>query len=178
MARPRSKAELQIAARVQYQKLKSLLDSMSEAERSARLSYGENFTAKEAHWERDRSIRDVLAHLYEWQLLLLNWLESNSAGIAKPFLPEPYNWRNYAGLNTEIWQRHQGTSLETISSLLDDSQQSLIDLIETYSNEELFEKAYFPWTGTTSLGAYFVSATSSHYEWAGKKIRAYLKANR
>ncbi|MVY67466.1 ClbS/DfsB family four-helix bundle protein, partial [Escherichia coli] len=34
---------------------------------------------------------------------------------------------------------------------------------------------HFGWTGTTSLGSYFVSATSSHYEWAAKKTRAYAR---
>ncbi|WP_152994728.1 ClbS/DfsB family four-helix bundle protein [Trueperella bernardiae] len=28
---------------------------------------------------------------------------------------------------------------------------------------------------STSLGFYFVSATSSHYEWAAKKTRAYMR---
>ncbi|MGO3678157.1 MAG: ClbS/DfsB family four-helix bundle protein, partial [Microbacteriaceae bacterium] len=35
---------------------------------------------------------------------------------------------------------------------------------------------FFPWTGTTSLGSYCVSATSSHYDWAIKKIRAHIRA--
>ncbi|MGO2315573.1 MAG: ClbS/DfsB family four-helix bundle protein, partial [Pseudolactococcus laudensis] len=28
------------------------------------------------------------------------------------------------------------------------------------------------------LGAYFISATSSHYDWAMKKLRKQIKANR
>ena len=44
-----------------------------------------------------------------------------------------------------------------------------------YSNEELFTKKYFNWTGTTDLGSYFVSTTSSHYDWAIKKIKSHCK---
>jgi hypothetical protein len=43
--------------------------------------------------------------------------------------------------------------------------------METHSDEELFEKKRYQWTGTTSLGSYLVSATSSHYEWALKLIK-------
>ncbi|MDO4718000.1 MAG: ClbS/DfsB family four-helix bundle protein [Propionibacteriaceae bacterium] len=49
------------------------------------------------------------------------------------------------------------------------------NLADSFTNTELFEKDQFPWTGTTTLGSYCVSATSSHYEWAMKKIRARLK---
>ena len=36
----------------------------------------------------------------------------------------------------------------------------------------------YQWTGTTDLGAYFVSTCSSHYEWAIKKIKAHCKKTR
>ncbi|MEL6140134.1 MAG: ClbS/DfsB family four-helix bundle protein, partial [Bacteroidota bacterium] len=29
----------------------------------------------------------------------------------------------------------------------------------------------YAWTGTTSLGAYLISSTSSHYDWAYKLIK-------
>jgi len=39
-------------------------------------------------------------------------------------------------------------------------------LIEVFSNDELFTKGIYKWIGGTSLGSYFVSSTSSHYDWA------------
>ena len=50
--------------------------------------------------------------------------------------------------------------------------------IERFSNDELFSKKYFDWTGTTTLGSYCVSATSSHYDWAIKDIKKALKKYR
>jgi len=44
-------------------------------------------------------------------------------------------------------------------------------LIESLSDEELFEKRRFPWTGTTNIGSYCVSVTSSRYDWFMKKIK-------
>jgi len=48
-------------------------------------------------------------------------------------------------------------------------------LIDGFSNDELFEKKHFPWTGTTNIGTYCVSVTASHYDWAMKKIKQYTK---
>jgi hypothetical protein len=49
-------------------------------------------------------------------------------------------------------------------------------LIEAHGDEELFTKKRYAWTGSTSLGAYLVSATSSHYDWATKKLRKAKRA--
>jgi hypothetical protein len=46
---------------------------------------------------------------------------------------------------------------------------------EKYCKEELFTKKKYQWTGTTSLGAYLVSATSSHYDWGLKTIKPLKK---
>jgi hypothetical protein len=48
-------------------------------------------------------------------------------------------------------------------------------LIERHSDAELFTKEHYAWTGRTSLGAYLVSCTSSHYDWALKLVRNGLK---
>ena len=176
MARPKSKPELLEAAEVQYSKLMSLIDSMSDIERNTPLYYGPDFNKKEAHWARDKNLRDILVHLYEWHQLLLNWASSNQAGDAQPFLPQPYSWKTYGDMNVEFWRKHQDTPYDEALQLVDGSHRKVIELVEDFSNDELFEKAYFHWTGTTTLGSYCVSATSSHYDWAIKKIRAHIRA--
>ncbi len=47
----------------------------------------------------------------------------------------------------------------------------MIELIGKPTDEELFTNKCYGWTGSTSLGAYLVSATSSHYDWAIKTLR-------
>jgi hypothetical protein len=165
MSRPTNKEELLIAARETFDKL---LPYISE-----NITFTQKIAeaGKEAHWGRDKNTRDVLVHLYEWHILLLSWVESNIRGISKPFLPEPYSWKSYGDMNTEFWKKHQNTSYEEATKLLHDSHKKVINLIESLSNDELFEKKHFNWTGTTSIGAYCISATSAHYEWAIKKLK-------
>ena len=176
MSRATTKQELIESAAEQFEKMWSLIDSMTQAEQAAELYFGENFNKKEAHWERDKNLRDVLVHLYEWHQLLINWVDANQSGKPQPFLPEPYNWKTYGQMNVGFWEKHQSTSYEDSKEMLRGSHNKVMDLIGSFSNEELFEKKHFPWTGTSTLGAYCVSATASHYDWAIKKIKAHIKA--
>ncbi len=178
MGRPATKPDLIKAANEQFEKMWKLIDSMSDDVRNTAFNFGDNLNQKEAHWERDKNLRDVLVHLYEWHQLLLNWVEANQNGEEKPFLPEPYNWKTYSQMNVKFWEKHQSTSYENAKELLCDSHKKVSNLMEQFTNEELFERKHFAWTGTTSLGAYCVSATSSHYDWAMKKIKAHIKAYR
>ena len=161
MARPSTKDQLIELSDENFKKLFDIINSMSEQDQES------NFMFE----DRDKNIRDVLIHLYEWHQLVLNWVKANIAGIETSFLPKPYNWKTYPQLNIVFWEKHQNTSLKEAIELLNKSHAEVIELIKSFSNEELFTNKYFKWTGTTSLGSYCVSSTSSHYEWAIKKIK-------
>lgn len=175
MARPKTKTELLEAADDNFDKMWQLIDSMTEEEFTTEFDFKDNPKDIAAHWKRDKNVRDILVHLYEWHQLLIRWVEANQSGVSKSFLPATYNWRNYAKMNVEFWEKHQNTSYEEAKELLLQSHEEVMALLRQFTNEELFTKKYFDWTGTTSLGSSFVSSTSSHYEWATKKIRKHIK---
>ena len=175
MSRATTKTDLQIAANEQFDKLWKLIEPMSDEQQNA--TFGSEMAAagKEAHWSRDKNVRDVIVHLYEWHQLLLDWVSANRNGTAKSFLPDPYNWKTYPAMNVEIWKKHQDTPLTDAKKMLKESHNDVMALIETFSNDELFAKKAFAWTGTSTLGAYCVSTTSSHYDWAIKKMKIHIK---
>lgn len=166
MARPTTKVQLLEVAEENFNKLFKLIDTIPLEEQDDIFSFE----------DRDRNLRDVLIHLYEWHQLLINWINSNRAGESKTFLPSPYNWKTYPQMNIEFWEKHQTTPLNKAIILLKESHKEVIKLIELFSNEELYTNKFFNWTGTTSLGSYCVSATSSHYDWAIKKIKKHIKS--
>lgn len=176
MARPTNKAALLEAAQTSFDKLWQTIDGMEPQVLSTPFDFSDQPNKKEAHWQRDRNLRDVLTHLYEWHQLLINWIERNQAGESAPFLPPPYNWKTYGEMNLVLWQQHQATSLDAAIELVTVSHAKALAHIETFSDQALFTKQYFDWTGSTTLGSYCVSALSSHYEWAIKKLRAHNKA--
>lgn len=175
MGRAQSKNELISASQVNFEKMWKLIDSMSENEMNTEMDFSMDQNKKQAHWKRDKNLRDILIHLYEWHMLLLNWVYSNQDGDSKPFLPKPYNWKTYGDMNVEFWQKHQTTHLEQSKKMIKESHEKVMALIDTFSNDELFTKGVFDWTGTTTLGSYCISATASHYDWAIKKLKAHIK---
>lgn len=175
MGRAKTKKELILGAHDNYKKLEALMLSLSDIERNTQFDFSKDEKKKEAHWKRDKNIKDVLVHLYEWHQLLIGWIKSNQAGISKHFLSKPYTWKTYGDLNMLFWEKHQDTTYEEAQKMLSKSHCDAMDIINLFSDAELFTKDVFSWTGTTTLGSYCVSATASHYEWAIKKIKAHVK---
>lgn len=175
MPRPTTKTELLKAAEENYSKLNKLIASLTEEQLNTPFDFSGDEKKKEAHWRRDKNLRDVLVHLYEWHTLLLNWVAVNENGESKPFIPEPYNWKTYGEMNVEFWKKHQSTSLEKAKEMLKKSHADTLALAEKFSDEELFTKGKFKWVGGSVLGSYFISVTSSHYDWAMKKLKAHIK---
>jgi len=178
MPRAATKTDLINDAAAGWDKLWKQIGGLPDSARNAEFNFGDGPNLKEAHWKRDKNLRDVLVHLYEWHRLLLNWTAANLNGDAKPFLPEPYNWKTYGQMNVEFWEMHQSTPYESAESMLRESHNQVMTLIESFTDEELFAKKHFSWTGTTNLGTYCVSATVSHYDWAVKKIKRHAGKGR
>ena len=174
MPRPVTKKELTEAANANYEKLFAFIETMTEKELDTPFDFS-SLNKKEVHWTRDKNLRDVLAHLYEWHRLLLEWTEANLKGEERPFIPKPYSWKTYGDMNVELWKKHQSTSLEDAKEMLEKSHAEVIALAEKFSDEELFTKGVYKWVGGTTLGSYFISCTSSHYDWAMKKLKAHIK---
>jgi hypothetical protein len=121
--------------------------------------------------DRDRNLRDVLVHLTAWHAMMLRWYADGMAG-AKPVMPAPgYTWKTTPAMNAAIWEGAQDVTLEQALADFAESHAQVMGLIEAHTDEELFTKKRYAWTGSTSLGAYLISATSSHYDWALTKLR-------
>lgn len=175
MPRPRNKEDLLMAANDNFEKLFALIDGMTQVEKDTPFDFSMDEKKTEAHWKRDKNVRDVLAHLYEWHQLLIHFVDENEKGDNTPFLPKPYTWKTYGAMNQVFWQKHQNTTLEEITQMLKESHNQVMERIAEHSNEALFVEKAFPAVGGTVLGSYFVSSTSSHYDWAIKKLKAHKK---
>ncbi|MEM7373160.1 MAG: ClbS/DfsB family four-helix bundle protein [Bacteroidota bacterium] len=165
MPKPSSKHELLARSQQAYQQLMNLIEGYSQEELTKEFPTG----------SLNRNVRDILAHLHHWHLMMASWYEVGMRGD-KPDMPaKGYSWKTLPDLNRHIWQIYQEMELETVLASLQDSYQQVQTIIQQHSEEELFEKKRFAWTGSTSLGAYLISNTSSHYEWAIKRIKKSMK---
>ncbi len=163
MGRPTSKSELLSAASEEFERLWVAVDSVAPARREVP-------GACEA-W----SVKDLLAHLHAWQQMAIEWEKVGSAG-EKPTIPaDGFTFAETPALNEVIYRRTENDDWADIASRLRATHAELMATIDSYDSEDLFAKSRYPWTRTTSVGAYMVSATSSHYAWASKLIRKWAK---
>ncbi len=161
MPRPKNKEELQNLSEENFIQLNALIDSYSEKEQLKDFIPG----------TMNRNIRDVLAHLHHWHLMMLDWYQVGMKD-QKPDIPaKGYTWKTTPKLNKSIWEKYSNSDLAEIRKLFHQSHKKVRGIINKHSNEELFTKKRYKWTGSTSLGAYLISSTSSHYDWAIKLIR-------
>lgn len=92
MPRPKTKDELLELSQKNFAKLNELVDSYSSEEQVAEFPEG----------TMNRNIRDVLAHLHHWHLMMLEWYEIGMKGD-KPDMPaKGYTWKTVPELNREI----------------------------------------------------------------------------
>ena len=165
MGRPTTKSDLIDGATIQFAKLWKLIDTMSEKEQNSIFLFE----------DRDKNLRDILIHLYEWHQMVKSWHQIGTIERGIPAVPgEGYTWRTLPALNMKIWEQYQNIPLSDSKEMLEKSHKMILHLIEQHTNDELFSKEVYPWTKSTTLGAYFVSCTCSHYDWAMKKIKKHI----
>lgn len=164
MPRQTTKTELVSLAEDNFLNLQNLIKSVTVSE------------ANESGVSGEWSVKDVLAHLHEWHNMVSEWEEVGRSG-AMPEIPgKGYSWKQTPELNADIYHKYKDYKYSDVLKLLNKSHQKMMKIINEYDEDGLFKRSIFPWTGKNAVGAYFISATSSHYDWASKLIKKWLKA--
>ena len=123
----------------------------------------------------DWSAKDVLAHLIEWEGMVMKWYETGAKGKIPAVPSEKYNWGQLPQLNHAIYLKHRDRSLAEVQKDFKSSYKKIMKFIESITEKELFTRGQYTWTRNNLLAAYFTSATSSHYRWARGEIRKKMK---
>jgi len=117
------------------------------------------------------SIKDILAHLLEWQRMYMGWYEAGLRG-EKPATPaKGYNWSELPALNQDIYERYKDAKLDNVKNQLETSHRHMLDVAGSLSEDELFTPGRHKWTGISTLASYVDANTGTHYRWAQTGIR-------
>lgn len=163
MSRARNKKELLEFGEAEFKRLFELVDGLSPKARD------------EEHVFDNRTIKDIVAHLYAWQLLELDWYQEGMKG-KKPEIPAPgYIFKDVPALNEKLYQEYKSISWAKLKKQFTATHKKFMAIISKHSDEELVTKKKYTWTGSTNMASYFASALSSHYVWAIDLIRKHLK---
>ena len=163
MARPMNKEQLISFAQNEYTKLMDLISKLNEKQRDSEYIFD------------NRTTKDIVAHLYAWQLLELNWYKEGMKGN-KPDIPaKGYTFKDSPALNEKLYQEYKNIKWKELFDKFKISHNSLLKIIESHTNDELYTKKKYIWTGSTDMAVYFRSALSSHYVWAQGLIKKHFK---
>lgn len=121
------------------------------------------------------AVKDVLAHLFAWEGMVMRWYEAGKKGKLPAVPSEKYNWGQLPQLNHEIFLEHRDQPLAEVLKTFKSSYKKILKMIESIPEKELFTRNVYPWANNNLLAAYFVSSTSSHYRWARTTIRKAIK---
>ncbi|MEU1973335.1 ClbS/DfsB family four-helix bundle protein [Microbacterium sp. NPDC019599] len=141
----------------EYAQLKAVVERLREAGRIEEAFAGD---------ARDRCVRDVLAHLLAWHLLLEGWYEEGMIGGSPAIPADGYTWRQLDALNVVLRDDWQHASIQDVERRLDASHAGLQRLIAALSDEELFDAATYTWTRGSKLGEFCLECGGNHYVWA------------
>jgi hypothetical protein len=123
----------------------------------------------------DWSVKDILAHLVEWEQMVIKWYEAGVKGQIPAVPSEEFNWAQLPQLNHAIYSKYRDTAAAEIEKKFRTSYKKIMTVIENIPEKELFTRGHYMWTRSNALAAYFISCTSSHYRWARTAIRKGVK---
>jgi hypothetical protein len=126
-------------------------------------------------WGDDWSLKDLVAHLAAWHSLFLTWFEDGLKGNT-PAMPAPdYTWRDLPELNRNLQAKHHRRSAAAVRIEYDTGYRRIMSIIRSLPPERLLVAGHFVWTGKNPLATYIGPNTASHYRFASRVIRRWLK---
>jgi hypothetical protein len=121
----------------------------------------------------DWSVKDVVAHLVDWEERFLGWYKAGRRGEV-PEVPAPgFSWKDLDLLNRQIYERHRGRSLAEVLEDFHASCARVLATVEAMSEDEILTAGRYGWLGENALVGPILANTANHYRWAKSHIRAW-----
>jgi hypothetical protein len=163
MSRPLNKTQLLASIEKEYAALEKLIASLTDEQLAHAPALGA--------W----AVKDILAHLYEWQQMFFKWYESGLRG-ENPAVPAlGYKWSQLPALNQAIYQKYQPLTPGEALTLFRESHHLTLQFIEKLPDSDLSAPGLYKWMNQNTLMAYLNANTAAHYVWALKDAKKALK---
>ena len=118
------------------------------------------------------SINNLVAYLVGWGQLVLKWNDKKSKGLEVDFPETGFKWNELGLLAQKFYKDYEKDDFKTLNEKLDKTTNEILKLIESKTNGELYEMAWYDkWT----LGKMIQLNTSSPFKNAKDRIRKWKK---
>ncbi len=121
------------------------------------------------------SVKDVLAHLADWEEHMLLWLDAARRG-ERVRGPDPgLTWRQLKQFNERVHEAHQDERLDQVLDYFEDAHARFMEMVETMPEDELLERGRYSFLQKQAVYDWLV-AYANHDAWGTKRIRAWQEA--
>ncbi len=159
MTRPLNKTQLLTSIQKEYSALEKVLTALTPEQMAISPASGA--------W----AVKDIIAHLYEWQQMLFTWYQAGLRG-EMPAVPAPgFKWSQLPALNQQIYEKYRELAPDSALKMFRESHHKTVQFIETLTDTDLTTPGLYRWMNQNSLISYLNSTTAAHYVWALKEIK-------
>jgi hypothetical protein len=170
-----------MGAAVKFRSETQLLDSIRR-EHDAFLAVAASIPptrySEEGVWGDGWTIKDLFAHVTEWEQLFLGWYRQGLAGKQPARPAVGYNWSQTPELNRAIWRKHKGRSWSQVHARFHRSYKAILALATSLTERQLLDPGHFRWTAKLPLASYLGPNSCSHYRTATKILKRWLRQQR
>lgn len=121
------------------------------------------------------SIKDVLAHLAEWESRMSGWVEAARRGKEVQVPDANYTWKQLHLFNEFIYQKHRDRSLEDVLVYFRETHEQFMEWVLAQPEEELMACGRYAFLGKGCIYDW-LNAYAAHDMWGKNEIRGLVKA--
>ena len=123
------------------------------------------------------SLKDVLAHLADWQARMPRWVAAARRGEPVE-TPEPgLTWKQLDILNERIFAAHRRQSLPDVLAYFHNTYREFMEMVAAMPEDEMLAHGRYAFTGRGTLYDWLI-AYAEHDRWGKTEIRHWLKVHR
>ena len=164
MPQPRSKAQIIKRLQIERQRLEQNLSSLSRDDMLQPGVVGES------------SVKDVLAHLADWEARMPVWIEAARSGHPVE-TPEPgLTWKQLDIVNRRIYEAHCDQSLEEVLEYFRATHKRFMDMVEAMPEDEILTCGRYAFIGGGAVYDW-LKGFANHDLWGKTKIRKWMKTH-
>ncbi|NFG64099.1 ClbS/DfsB family four-helix bundle protein [Clostridium botulinum] len=100
--------------------------------------------------EVERTPAQMIAYQLGWMNLILDWENQEKKGQNVITPTSNYKWNNLGGLYENFYKQYDGYTLKELCIMFIETEEKIIELINTYTDIELFQQGGRKWSSSTS----------------------------
>ena len=125
--------------------------------------------------ESDWSVKDILAHITDWERRMVGWVEESLRGEV-PERPAPgMTWEDLDRLNEQTYLANKDRPLDEVLADFHSSYQQALTTVEALTEEDLIDPQRFEWRDGDPMWHMVAANTWWHYKEHHETINNWLK---